>query len=125
MWTTLFIIAIIMSVLDLSYLFLFKDFMLPILKNIQKADVKVNVVSALACYIILVSGLYYFIIKKKAPPKDAFLLGVLINGVYETTNYAFFKDWSPFLVLLDTLWGGILLSTTTFLYYKIAKSKLI
>jgi len=125
MWTTLFIIAIIMSVLDLSYLFLFKDFMLPILKNIQKADVKVNVVSALACYIILVSGLYYFIIKKKAPPKDAFLLGVLINGVYETTNYAFFKDWSPFLVILDTLWGGILLSTTTFLYYKIAKSKLI
>jgi uncharacterized membrane protein len=125
MWATLFIIAIIMSVLDLSYLFLFKDFMLPILKNIQKADVKVNVVSALACYIILVSGLYYFIIKKKAPPKDAFLLGILINGVYETTNYAFFKDWSPFLVLLDTLWGGILLSTTTFLYYKIAKSKLI
>jgi len=44
---------------------------------------------------------------------------VLINGVYETTNYAFFNEWSPLLVLLDTLWGGILLGTTTFLYYKI------
>ena len=125
MWKALTIIGAIMLVLDFSYLYLFKDFMLPILKNIQKADVKVNIMSALACYIILVSGLYYFIIKKNAPIKDAFILGVLINGVYETTNYAFFKNWSPLLVVLDTLWGGILLGTTTYLYYKIAKSKII
>lgn len=122
MWKTLFSIGIILLALDLSYLFLFKNFMLRILKNVQKEEVEVRILSALACYIILVSGLYYFIIKKKAPPKDAFLLGVLINGVYETTNYAFFKDWSLLLVILDTLWGGILFSTTTFLYYKIAKS---
>jgi uncharacterized membrane protein len=121
MWKSIIIIATIMLILDFSYLYLFRDFMLPLLKNIQKADVKINIMSALACYIILVSGLYYFIIRKNASPKDAFLLGVLINGVYETTNYAFFKDWSPLLVILDTLWGGILLSTTTFLYYKIAK----
>ena len=121
MWKSIIIIATIMLILDFSYLYLFRDFMLPILKNIQKADVKINIMSALACYIILVSGLYYFIIRKNASPKDAFLLGVLINGVYETTNYAFFKDWSPLLVILDTLWGGILLGTTTFLYYKIAK----
>jgi uncharacterized membrane protein len=125
MWKTLFIIGVIMLILDFSYLYLFKDFMLPILKNIQKADVKVNIWSALACYIILVSGLYYFIIRKNAPIKDAFFLGVLINGVYETTNYAFFKNWSPLLVILDTLWGGILLGTTTFLYYNIAKNKII
>jgi uncharacterized membrane protein len=125
MWKTLFIIGVIMLILDFSYLYLFKDFMLPILKNIQKADVKVNIWSALACYIILVSGLYYFIIRKNAPVKDAFFLGVLINGVYETTNYAFFKNWSPLLVILDTLWGGILLGTTTFLYYNIAKNKII
>jgi uncharacterized membrane protein len=125
MWKALIISGALMLVLDFTYLYLFKDFMLPILKNIQKAHVKVNIMSALACYIILVSGLYYFIIRKKAPIKDAFLLGVLINGVYETTNYAFFKNWSPLLVILDTLWGGILLGTTTFLYYKIAKSKLI
>ena len=119
MLKTLIIIGTLLLALDLSYLFLFKDFMIPILKNIQKADVKVNIGSALACYIILVSGLYYFIIKKNAPPKDAFLLGMLINGVYETTNYTFFKEWSPALVVMDTLWGGILLSATTFIYYRI------
>ena len=121
MWKSIIIIATIMLVLDFSYLYLFRDFMLPLLKNIQKTDLKIRFASALACYILLVSGLYYFIIRKNAPVKDAFLLGVLINGVYETTNYAFFNEWSPLLVLLDTLWGGILLSTTTFLYYKITK----
>ena len=119
MWKALILIGTLLLALDLTYLFVFKDFMLPILYRVQKAEVKVNMKSALACYIILVSGLYYFIIKKNAPPKDAFFLGMLINGVYETTNYAFFKDWSPLLVLLDTLWGGILLSTTTVIYYKI------
>ena len=121
MWKALIFIGTILLALDLTYLFVFKDFMLPILYKVQKAEVKVNIKSALACYIILVSGLYYFIIKKNAPPKDAFLLGMLINGVYETTNYAFFKDWSPLLVIIDTLWGGILLSTTTVIYYKITR----
>lgn len=115
------LIASLLLILDLTYLFMFKDFMLPIFKKIQKTDLKIRFVSAFACYIILVSGLYYFIIRKNAPVKDAFLLGMLINGVYETTNYAFFKDWSPLLVLLDTLWGGILLSTTTYIYYKITR----
>ena len=119
MWKALTILGAIMLVLDFSYLYLLKDFMIPVLKNIQKAEIKINIMSALACYIILVSGLYYFIIRKKASTKDAFLLGLLINGVYETTNYAFFKDWSPLLVILDTLWGGLLLSTTAFIYYKI------
>ena len=113
------LIASLLLILDLTYLFMFKDFMLPVFKKIQKTDLKIRFASAFACYIILVSGLYYFIIRKKAPLVDAFLLGMLINGVYETTNYAFFNDWSPLLVLLDTLWGGILLSTTTYLYYKI------
>ena len=121
MWKAFIIIGIIVLALDLTYLYVFKDFMLPILYKVQKAEVKVNMKSALVCYIILVSGLYYFIIKKNAPPKDAFLLGMLINGVYETTNYAFFKDWSPLLVIIDTLWGGILLSTTTVIYYKITR----
>jgi uncharacterized membrane protein len=120
MWKALILSGIILLALDLTYLFLFKDFMMSVIVNVQKTELKVNIKSAIACYIILVCGLYYFIIKKRAPPRDAFLLGVLINGVYETTNYAFFKEWSPLLVLLDTLWGGILLSTTTLLYYKIA-----
>jgi uncharacterized membrane protein len=87
----------------------------PLRQNIQKTDVKIRFISALACYILLVSGLYYFIIRKNAPVKDAFLLGVLINGVYETTNYALLSKWSMLTVILDTLWGGVLFAVTTYL----------
>ena len=42
-------------------------------------------------------------------------MGILIYGVYETTNYALFKNWSIFTVILDTLWGGTLFALVTFI----------
>jgi hypothetical protein len=53
-------------------------------------------------YILLVYGLNYFIIDQQKTVIDAFILGVVINGVFETTSYAIFKKWSLFSVLLDT-----------------------
>jgi uncharacterized membrane protein len=67
------------------------------------------------CYIFLIFGLNYFIIKSKRNAYDAFLLGILIYGVFETTNYALFKKWSIFTVILDTLWGGTLFAIVTFI----------
>ena len=64
MWKALIIIGTLLLALDLTYLFIFKDLMLPVLYKVQKTELKVNMKSAIACYIILVSGLYYFIIKK-------------------------------------------------------------
>ena len=46
------------------------------------------------------------------------VLGLVIYGVYETTNYAIFKNWTLSTVLLDTAWGAILLGLTTFLTYQ-------
>ena len=116
MWKALAIISTIMLVLDFTYLYLFRDFMLPLLKKVQKADVKINIMPAIACYLLLVSGLYYFIIRKKAPIKDAILLGLLIYGVYETTNYALLKNWPLQMVIMDILWGGILFFIVAYLH---------
>ena len=56
--------------------------------------------------------------QKKSLP-DAFLLGIVIYGVYETTSYALLDKWTLNAVLLDTLWGGILFTTTYFLTLKV------
>jgi len=69
--------------------------------------------SAFLCYIFLVIGLNYFILEKKKSIWDAFLLGLVIYGVYETTNYAIFDKWQTMMVVIDTLWGGILFALTT------------
>jgi uncharacterized membrane protein len=62
-----------------------------------------------------VAGINYFIIKPRRSVSDAFLLGIIIYGVYETTNLALFKNWSILTVIIDTLWGGILFATTTYI----------
>ena len=65
--------------------------------------------------VFLIVGINYFIIKPKKSVSDAFLLGIVIYGVYETTNYALLKNWSILTVIIDTLWGGILFAITTYI----------
>jgi uncharacterized membrane protein len=74
-----------------------------------------NYLGAALCYIFLIFGINYFIIKPHKSVSDAFLLGIIIYGVYETTNYALFKNWSMLTVIMDTLWGGILFAVTTYI----------
>ena len=69
----------------------------------------------------LIIGINYFIIKPRRSVSDAFLLGIVIYAVYETTSKALLKNWSYKIVFMDTLWGGILFTLTTFIMRKIYK----
>ena len=120
MFNILFLIsAILFVVIDFAYLNLIKKYFENQVKTVQGSTLQVNFLGAILCYIFLIFGLNYFIIKSKRSPYDAFLLGILIYGVYETTNYALFKKWSIFTVILDTLWGGVLFALVTFIIDKL------
>jgi uncharacterized membrane protein len=47
---------------------------------------------------------------------------VIIYGVYETTNYAIIKKWSPYAIVLDTVWGGILYTLVTYFTRKLIRN---
>jgi len=111
--------AIILIVIDSVYLNLMKGYFENQVKKVQGTNIKLNFVGAAICYIFLVVGLNYFIIKPHKSVQDAFLLGLVIYGVYETTNLALFSNWSILTVLIDTLWGGLLFGITTAIIYKI------
>ena len=85
---------------------------------IQHAPVHFRLFSALACYVFLIGGLNFFILRRRRPLYEAFLLGLVIYGVYETTNHATLYKWSSSLGIMDTLWGGILLTATAFATYQ-------
>jgi uncharacterized membrane protein len=85
------------------------------IQSVQGSAPKMNYLGAALCYIFLIVGINYFIIKPKKSVSDAFLLGIVIYGVYETTNYALLKNWSILTVIIDTLWGGILFAITTYI----------
>ena len=120
-FTEILLISIILVVVDASYLYSMKHFFNSQIKLIQGADIKMNIYAAILCYIALVYGLYYFIIKDKRPLTDAFIFGIVIYAVYELTTMALLKKWSWKTVALDTLWGGILFTITTYLVYAIKK----
>ena len=107
--------AIVFVALDFMYLNLIKGYFSRQIANVQGSKMEVNLLGVAICYILLIAGLNYFIIGPKKSVYDAFLLGLIIYGVYETTNYSLFKKWSILTVLIDTLWGGILFAATTFL----------
>ena len=86
--------AIVMISLDFVYLSVMKGYFMNQVKNVQGSALKLNYFGAAICYIFLVAGLNYFIIKPRKSVSDAFLLGLVIYGVYETTNYALFSNWS-------------------------------
>ena len=88
--------------------------------NVQRVVLKARPVGAILCYLALIFGLNYFIISKNRSPLDAFLLGLVIYAVYDSTNYTIFKQWSPMLAVTDTLWGGILFAITTYITYQFA-----
>jgi len=116
---------VIFVTLDSIYLTSMKGYFDNQVKSIQGRVINMNLIPAVLCYISLVFGVYYFIIKERKPLLDAFLLGLVIYTVYEFTNLALFKGWKPLTVLIDSLWGAILFTLTTaisyFIYGKLNK----
>ncbi len=107
--------AILFIFIDSVYLQLVRPYFEKQIQDVQGSAVKVNFLGVALCYIFLIIGINYFIIKPRKSATDAFLLGIVIYGVYETTNYALFKKWSLLTVFMDTLWGGILFALTTYI----------
>lgn len=108
--------GIILLLLDSIYLFIFGNYFNEVVTSIQGTKIQFNLIGAIFCYIFLIGGLNYFILDANKSilesTRDAMLLGLVIYGVYETTNYAILSKWTPKAVILDTSWGAILFGLT-------------
>ena len=69
---------------------------------------------------IYVFGLEYFIISQNKSPLDAFVLGVVTYGIYETVNLGYLIN-GKYFPYIDTLWGGILFASTVYITYRVRK----
>jgi uncharacterized membrane protein len=107
--------AIVFVAIDFIYLNLIQSYFNHQIKMVQGSPIQFNLLGAVLCYMILILGINYFIIQPRKSVGDAFLLGTFVYGVYETTNYALLKNWAFLTVVIDTLWGGVLFATTTYI----------
>jgi len=118
---SLVISGIILYLIDMVYISNIKGKYNEMITNIQGSEMKTRILPAIICYIFLIFGVYYFIIKGNRKPIDAFYLGVVIYGVYNSTAYALIDNWSKEIAIMDTIWGGVLFYSTTIICQKFLK----
>jgi len=112
--------SITLLILDAAYISLNQRAFENQVASVQRVILQVKPLGAIICYFFLIFGLNYFIISKKRSLIDAFLFGLIIYAVYDSTNYALFKQWKPLLAIMDAVWGGSLFALTTFITYSTA-----
>jgi len=112
--------GITMLVLDAMYISVINKPFTDQIVNIQRVTMTIKWAGVFVCYFFLIAGLNYFIINRNRSPMEAFYFGLVIYGVYESTNYATLKKWTAPLAIIDTLWGGTLMALTTYITYAMA-----
>lgn len=109
--------TITLLVLDITFLYVNKTAFENEVISVQRVIMQINPVGVFFAYLFIVFAINYFIILKNRSVFEAAILGIIIYGVYESTNYAVFKKWSANLAIMDTIWGGFLFALTTHITY--------
>jgi uncharacterized membrane protein len=111
--TKLLVSALGLVAIDFAYLSVIKGYYTRQIVAVQGSPMTVNLFGAVVTYVFLIFGLNYFIIRPGRSAQDAFLLGLVVYGVYDFTNLALFSKWQLLTAVIDTLWGGTLFYLTT------------
>ena len=118
LWKFILLPGIIMLVIDGLFLYTNMNTFIKQIMDVQGTTLQIKILGVVICYVCLIYGLYYFILREHRPIIDAIILGLVIYGVYESTTYALLTKWRLETMLLDISWGGILFGLTTYLTYK-------
>ena len=112
-YKTILLILVIMLLLDSVYLFLTKSIFGELVAKIQRTAMQFRMEGAIVVYLLLALGLYYFIVKPGLSAWEAALLGLVIYGTFDFTNYTMFKNYDLKIAIMDTVWGSLLFALTT------------
>ena len=88
--------------------------------EIQNSKLKIDIVSAGLSYFTLCFALNYFVLPYVKTNdyrliSHSFMFGLVTYAVYDFTCGAIFEKWDKKLMIIDTLWGGILYMITNYL----------
>ena len=109
-------ILVIMIALDSVYLYSTKSIFGQMVAKIQRTALEFKIVGAIIVYLLLAIGLYVFIVEPKKSLWHAALFGLVIYGVYDFTSYAILKKYDLNVAIMDTVWGSVLMTATTYVF---------
>jgi uncharacterized membrane protein len=83
-------------------------------QSIQKSPLEVRIVPAFLIYLLLPFALYIWAIQSSKSIGQAAAKGALVGGImygfYDLTNYATLTKWTLEMSIIDVLWGIIVCS---------------
>lgn len=117
MYNVIFMVILLFALLDGIYITLISGQFRSMVQEItnKKSDISFDIVSAIMTYVVMVFMLWYFILKEKRSPFEAALFGSGIYAIYDFTNKATLPGWTWSFSIMDTIWGGVLFGTTTWI----------
>jgi uncharacterized membrane protein len=83
------------------------------IQRIQGSAMTLDPIAAVLSYLVLVLGVYIFLVAERKTLLEAFLLGVFVYSTYELTTKSLLRQWKWQTVVIDSLWGGTLFALTT------------
>jgi uncharacterized membrane protein len=126
-----FLTTIISLFIDVLWLIYNSNNYNNLVEKVQKTPLSINFIGAFFSYLIFFCGLFFFSIPlielKLKENKNLFLLcllyggglGLLLYGMFNATNYGLFTNYSYKIALLDTFWGFIIFSISSYLFFSI------
>jgi uncharacterized membrane protein len=117
------LIGILMAFLDACYLFFAKPFYENQVVTIQRVAMQVKPLGALAAYIAMAVGLWFFVLRNPTTNvyMEAMLLAFAVFGTYNATSYAILKKFRVSLALMDTVWGMLMFTAASYLFLQIKR----
>jgi uncharacterized membrane protein len=93
--------------------------------NIQGSPLKIRFQYAIVTYFLLTAGIYLFALPRIHSVTDCILWGglwgLITYGIFDTTNGAVFSRYPLSTVVIDTLWGGVLVAAVCLITFSITK----
>lgn len=113
-------ILLLLLLIESVYLYTHIEQIIKMINSIQKFEnVNIKIYSALLGYFFMTIAFYISSIRYEFTYLDILLLGISINGIHQAFSNALFNNWNIILAIMNTLWGGILFVSITFLYRNI------
>lgn len=130
-WKDLLLLAGVLFAIDSLYLRSVAKYFNTQVSLVQGSSMEIDKLAAGLCYLALVVGLYWFVIRDanlrqiqnwnspvlRNKMFQSAMLGWVIYAVYELTSKSILKKWMWNTVILDGVWGGVLFAMTTFVYW--------
>lgn len=121
----LVVAAVLFILLDLAFMRINYGMLSRQLIDVQGSSIQPKQIGFFLSYVFLIGGLYWFILREQRSVRCAMILGLVIYGVYESTNYGLFTKWRATAAIIDTLWGSALFGITTAAIYAFKAKQLV